>query len=205
MAFVPVPNTLMAELRFLYGTVKAENTLYFTGSAGVTPALASSLAAQLAAWWNTNFKTPSPTIMNLSEVYITDLTTQTSFTVSYTTGLPSAGLSAVDPLPFNCAHCVSFRTAQRGRSGRGRNYVMGLTDSEANASVIQTTRLNLDVAAYQALIGAGTFVAGLQFCVVSRYTNGAPRTVGLAIPITSVLSVDTIIDSQRRRLPGRGK
>jgi len=121
------------------------------------------------------------------------------------TGLPSAGTSAVDPLPFNCAHCVSFRTANRGRSGRGRNYVMGLSDSEAAASAIQTTRLNLDVNAYAALVGAGTFVAGLQFCVVSRYSGGAPRSVALIQPITSVLSVDATIDSQRRRLPGRGR
>lgn len=205
MAFIPVPNVLQAELRFLYGSQRCENVVYFEGSAGVTPALASSLGGQLVSWWNTHFKTPSPTIMSLVEVYITDLTAADSFTVSHVNLLPSAGLSAVDPLPFNCAHCVSFRTAARGRSGRGRNYVMGLTDSEAAASVISTTRVNLDVAAYQALVGAGTFVAGLQFVVVSRFLNGAPRTVGIARPVTSVLSVDTTVDSQRRRLPGRGR
>jgi len=205
MPFIPVPNVLQAELRFDYGSQKCENVVYFEGSAGVTPVLASSLGGQLVSWWNTHFKTPSPTVMGLREVYITDLTSATSFTVSYVAGLPSFGLSAVDPLPFNCAHCVSFRTAARGRSGRGRNYVMGLSDSEAAASTISTTRVNLDVAAYAALVGAGTFVAGLQFVVVSRFLDGNPRTVGLARPVTSVLSVDSVMDSMRRRLPGRGR
>lgn len=205
MPFVPAANTLQAELRFDYGSQKCENVLYFQGSAGVTPALASSLGGQLVSWWNTNFKAASPTIMVLREVYITDLTTATSFTVSHTNLLPSAGTSAVDPLPFNCAHCVSFRTAGRGRSARGRNYVMGLSDSEAAASVISTTRVNLDVAAYQQLVGAGTFVAGLQFVVVSRFSGGLPRGSALVQPITAVLSVDSTIDSQRRRLPGRGR
>lgn len=205
MAFVPVPNTLQAELRFLFGSQKCENVLYFTGSGGVTPALATTLGAALVAWWNAQFKAASPTIMSLTEVYLTDLSTATSFTVSYVTGLPSAGSSAVDPLPFNCSHCVSFRTANRGRSGRGRNYVMGLSDSEAVASVITVTRRNIDVNAYAALVGAGTFVAGLQFCVVSRISNGVPRASGLIQPVTAVLSVDDTIDSQRRRLPGRGR
>lgn len=205
MAFVPAPNTLQAELRYLYGSQQCENVVYFTGSGGVTPALATSLGAALVAWWNANFKASSPTTMALREVYLTDLSSASSFTVSYVTGLPSNGTNVGDPLPFNCAHCVSFRTANRGRSGRGRNYVTGLIDTDALANTLIAGRVTTDVNAYAALVGAGTFVAGLQFVVVSRFSGGAPRPTALIQPITSVLSVDTTVDSMRRRLPGRGR
>jgi hypothetical protein len=41
--------------------------------------------------------------------------------------------------------------------------------------------------------------------VVSRYSNGQPRAVGVATPVTSALLVDTRVDTQRRRLVGIGE
>jgi len=205
MPFIPAPNTLQARMRYNWGVQLIENTLYFEGSAGVSVALANSLGAALVSWWNTNFKPITSNLMALDQVYITDLTADNSFTVPYSTGLPLTGTNATEALPFNCALCISFRTANRGRSGRGRNYVAGLTEAQQAASVVAAaTRLSI-VTAYQALVGAGTFVPGLGFSVVSRFHNGLPRAQCLVQPITNVLAVDDILDSQRRRLPGRGR
>lgn len=204
MPFVPALNTLEARLRFVLDAQITENTLYFQGSAGVTPALAGTLGGALVTWWNARFKADSSASMGLLEIYMTDLSFQTSFTVSYVTGLPSSGTSASPGLPNNVALCVSFRTGNRGRSGRGRNYVMGLTEADVTTNIVGTGRVNNAVAAYQALIGAGTFVAGLQWVVVSRYINKVPRGAALVQPITTALVVNSVVDSQRRRLPGRG-
>lgn len=205
MPFVPVPDTLMVELRFISQGQNCENTLYFQGSAGVNPSLASDLGDALISWWDTQFQPITSDQTALVEVFLTDLTTDTSFTVSDTAGLPLTGAISTDALPQNCAHCVSFRTAQRGRSGRGRNYVLGMTEGDTQDSIISTLIVSAHVTAYEILIGPGAFVAGLQWVVVSRFHNNAPRTTGLAIPITNVLSVDAVVDSQRRRLPGRGR
>jgi hypothetical protein len=205
MTFVPAANTLEARMRFVWGTQLAENTLYFQGSAGVTTTLATTLGNNLINWWNTHFKAPSPTNFGLNQVYITDLTSQTSFTVTVTTGLPSLGSSTVESLPFNCAMCISFRSANRGRSGRGRNYVGGLTEADQASSVIVSSRVTGAVTSYQQLIGAGTFTPGLQFVIVSRFQNKLPRPSALVQPVINVLAVDSIIDSQRRRLQGRGR
>ena len=205
MAFIPAPNVLQARMRYNWGAQLIENTLYFVGSAGVTVALANSLGAALVTWWNTNFKPITSNLMALDQVYISDLTANNSFTVAYSTGLPLVGANATEALPFNVAYCVSFRTANRGRSGRGRNYVAGLTEAQQAASVIAAGTRTTIVTAYQGLVGAGTFVAGLQFCVVSRFTNNAPRVTALIQPITNVTTIDDILDSQRRRLPGRGR
>lgn len=204
MPFVPVADTLMAELRFISQGQKIENTLYFQGSAGVSSSLASDLGDALISWWDTQFQPITSDTMSLVEVFVTDLTTDTSFTVSDTAGLPLTGASTTEALPANVAHCVSFRTAQRGRSARGRNYVAGMTEADTNGSLISSTIVADHVTAYTILLGAGAFVPGLEWVVVSRFHNGAPRVAGLAIPITNVLSVDAVVDSQRRRLPGRG-
>lgn len=205
MPFVPAANTLQAELRYNYGSSLAENVLYFQGSAGVTVALATTLGNNLIGWWNTNFKARMPTQVVLREVYVTDLTTQTSFTVSVTTGLPSAGTALQDPLPFNCALCVSLRTANRGRSGRGRNYVLGLLETEVSANTVASTTVSPTLTAYNLLVGAGTFTPGLQLVIVSRFTNKLPRANALVQPVTNAVILDSVVDSQRRRLPGRGR
>lgn len=205
MPYVPAAQTIEAEMRFLWSTQKVENTLYFQASAGVSTSLMTTLGNNLIGWWNTNFKPISSNILSLSEVYLTDLTTQTGPTVSVVTGLPSAGTDVAESMPFNVTICISFRTAGRGRSARGRNYLAGLTEGKVNGNAPLTTYTTPAQAAYNSLIGAGTFTAGLQWCVVSRHFNGAPRSNALVQPITSVLFIDFICDSQRRRLPGRGK
>lgn len=204
MPYVPVPDTLQAELRFTWAGQQVENTLYFTGSAGVTPSLATDLGDALIGWWTGQFAPIMSNTLTLVEVFLTDLTTNTSFTVSDTSGLPVTGASTTDSEPNNVSLCVSFRTVQRGRSGRGRNYVPGLTEAQVNGNVVGATTISDITGAYSILLGAGSFVAGLQWVVVSRFHNGVERTTGLAIPITTVLVVDNIVDSQRRRLPGRG-
>lgn len=43
-----------------------------------------------------------------------------------------------------------------------------------------------------------------QWVVVSRYLNNVPRTVGTSTLVLEASYRDRIVDSQRRRLPGRG-
>jgi len=47
-------------------------------------------------------------------------------------------------------------------------------------------------------------VAGIPFVVVSKKSGGLPRAIGLSTPVQQSVIVDNILDSQRRRLPGRG-
>lgn len=195
----------MAELRFLASTQRVENTLYFQGSAAITTTLMTTLGNNLANWWAVNFKTRTSTAVTLNEIYLTDLTTESSPTVSVTTGLPNAGTDAAESMPFSVTFCYSFRTNGRGKSSRGRNYVVGLTEGNVLGNSISGSYSSAGLAAYQQLIGAGIFTPGLIWCVVSRFHQGLPRAVALVQPITSVVMVDQVVDSQRRRLPGRGR
>jgi len=45
---------------------------------------------------------------------------------------------------------------------------------------------------------------GADWVVVSRFHDNAPRTAGVVSFINAATVVDATVDSQRRRLPGRG-
>lgn len=205
MPFVPAPNVAQAELRFTLGTQKAENVLYFEASAGISTTLMGNLAAALDAWWKANLKASASSSVVLTEVYVTDLTTDTSPTLSRLVLAPATGTDVGTVLPNNVAYCVQFKTGHRGRSGRGRNYIMGLTTGTVTGNTLSGPAQTVFLNAYSLLIGAGTFVAGFQWGVLSRIHNGADRAAGLFQPITSVNVFDATVDSQRRRLPGRGR
>ena len=88
-------------------------------------------------------------------------------------------------------------------AARGRNYIVGLAEDVVSGNSVTPGFAAAVTAAYTALItatGAGPWL----WVVVSRYSNGAPRSQGLAQAVNAALLTDTNIDSQRRRLSGRG-
>jgi hypothetical protein len=193
------------EMRFTKEAQRCENVLYFASSAAVSTTLMSQIAQALSTWWIGNIRQVMSTTLALQEIYCTDITSQTGPTVSFTTGLPAGGTVAGEALPNNVAMCLSFRTAQRGRSARGRNYLFGFPETATSGSFFDNNLVNSMVTAYSLLLGAGTFVPGSNWVVVSRFQFNNPRPTGITIPITSVVSTNNAVDSQRRRLPGRGK
>jgi len=205
MPFVPAVNTCLAELRYIWQGEKVENTLYFESSAGMTLALMSDLGDSLLSWWRSEIAILQTANTALKEIFITDLTTATSptFTTSATT--TDVGTNGSADLPNNTTLAISFRSAGRGRSSRGRNYIIGLSESQVDGNLVHGAVASDYGDAYNALMGAGLFVAGLEWVIVSRFSGGAPRSTALVQPVTAAFFVDTVIDSQRRRLPGRGR
>jgi len=109
----------------------------------------------------------------------------------------AVGTGSGDALPANCALCVSKRTGFSGRRNHGRLYFPGMGDINATGSTATP--------AYSTVVG--------NFASILLGLGGPPSLFGKwAIPsvrdlamktITSVV-IDQIVDSQRRRLPGRG-
>lgn len=118
--------------------------------------------------------------------------------------LDVGGVSA-DSLPNNVAYCISKYTGLRGRSQRGRFFLPGIpSNAREGASRVSSAYQTSIVTACSGFLGqmiAATFVP----VVISLYTAGAPRTTGIYNPITTLAPVDNVLDSQRRRLPGRGQ
>lgn len=205
MAFVEVPDVVMAEIRSEYLGQRVENTLYFYRPGGISTSDMDDLAVFLADWWTTGPRAYLGAQMFLREVYLTNLTTATSPTYSYTVTGDPGGPAVGEPTPGSVALCVSFRTSARGRSSRGRNYICGLTEAQVNGNFILQTVVDDIVDAYNTLVG-GTGPDNLWFwVVVSRFSGGEPRAIGEFRQITNAVAVNNAVDSQRRRLAGRGQ
>jgi hypothetical protein len=204
MPFIPVPGGIQAELRFLLDEQRIENTLWFQDANPGDPVVRTSIASMLITWWNSGLKTISSNQLSLVEVYVTDMSSQTGGVTSYTVGLPLTGGAIEAAAPNQCAMVVSLRTGARGRTARGRNYVAGLPNSQLVSNSWSTGYVGAIATEYNDLIAAAT-ANGTPLCVCSRYENNAPRAAGILRQVLNAVVVDPIVDSQRRRTPGRGQ
>lgn len=203
MAFQPTPDVAGVRLQGVMDSQLTINDLYFQISGGgINAAGLVNLAVNVADWWTLNVVPLLSDDFSSVRVVCTDLGSDTGPIGE----APAAavGGEAIEAVPNNVAACVSFRTAQRGRSGRGRNYVPGIPGSKVDLNTLDATFITNLVAAYILLVGAGTFIPGWQWGVVSRQTAGEVRTAGLFIPITSVLMVGNSVRSMRSREIGHG-
>lgn len=210
MPFVPVPNCALAELRMTLDLQQVENTLWFDMGAVPDEAGLLSLNNALLAWWADFYAPLISSEVQLVEIACTSMDSATGPQVVLPPATALFGTQVEPSLPNNVTLTVSFRTASRGRSFRGRNYVVGLIEQQ----VLRNTILD-EVAtgwqdAYSELLGFAD-TPGFSWVVASRFSGvdpvtgqPIPRVTGVATQITSVTVVDKIVDSQRRRLPKRG-
>jgi len=211
MPFIPVANVLETEVRMLLDNQKIENTLYWFKDVGWEVADAVALAGDLLVWWNTFYAVPLSTQLSLREIYCTDLSSATGFTHTQPAPAPApTGDVDFESEPNQVAIAISFRTNQRGRSFRGRNFVSGLPGNGVLQNTVEPGTVANIVAAYNELLAVAA-ANGAEWSVVSRYSgvdadgDPIPRAAGISTTITSVIAVDPTVDSQRRRSPGRGQ
>jgi hypothetical protein len=207
MASVPVSNTAQVELLYTLGGEGIENTLYFEFPATITLADLTELKGALSTWWTDEMQEHFALSLGLHAIRLTDLTSPTSPGVELPVSPVKTGLVNADPLPNNVAPCISFRTALRGRSFRGRNYLSGLPDTVQSGNTIQDGVLGGLQVAYNELLDLAAAV-GCTWVVVSRYSGihavtkkPIPRASGITTPVVAASFADNIVDSQRRRLP----
>ena len=202
MAFVPTPNAAKVAITgHLYGE-ECVNTLHFTNSAPFTGTTLATLAADVSGWWISSILTGLSAGYVMSNVTATAIDVDSGAQAINAAGSGTVGGNGAEALPNNVALCVSFRTARSGRSYRGRNYVPAIPGNQlTGTNNVKGTFATAIVTGYEILLAG---FSGITWVVVSKFHNNVPRTAGVTEPIVSVLLVDTVLDSQRRRLPGRG-
>lgn len=204
MAFVPVPNVAMVEFRYTWDSQRVENTLYFRWPEPFEGGIMEALADDLFSWWEDYIKPIQSNQVALREIVVTDLTTATAPVWVRVSSPPVNGGNLGSALPNNVTIALKFSTSGRGRSSRGRNYLIGLVESDVVGNTIDGATATNWQSAY-AVLPATVSPSSWSWVVVSRFTNGAPRTTGIASQVTAVGFTDGTVDSQRRRLPGRGR
>jgi len=209
MAFVPVPNTLQVDVLYLLAGQRVENTLYFERDGGWSLPQIIDWLEQMETLIKTDLLPALSASITLIELIGRVLDTASSIGFSQPVSSGNTGGVAGNASPNNVTYTISFKTGLTGRSFRGRNYVPGLPVAAVTGNVIGSTTRTAILAFYTAL-KAMADAATNPWVVVSRYSGvgmdgrPVPRMSGVTTPIESVTTFDTTVDSQRRRLPGRG-
>lgn len=206
MALPAAEGVTKAVLNFTWDQQLCANVMHFVEVGGVQAPDPQELAERLALWWEASVKVAVAQSVSLVSVSATDLSSDAEPGVIVTTGLPESGSVGQVSLPNNVSCVMSLRTGLRGRSFRGRIYHVGLAEGMVVDNRVSTVPLADLVGAYGLLtnLAGGGGEPVHQIAVLSYFANNALRSSPVATPVTSVTS-DGIIDSQRRRLPGRGR
>jgi len=103
----------------------------------------------------------------------------------------------------NVALAIKFGTGLSGRSHRGRVYLAGLPENAVTGNEITPTYRTTLVTAVANFAGGVTGIMDAAHVIVSTCQDGAWLTNAEVTPVNSY-SADVYVDSQRRRLTGRG-
>lgn len=203
MPFQPVENTCRVELRYTWNLQQCMNTLYFHNALGWSVDALNDLCSEMFSIWQEHWKPQQASTVTLREIVATQLEGEIDNQYTLLAPIGSVGTAATPSLPNNVSFCISFRTGLTGRSARGRNFFIGLVEGAVVDSTVNSASINAIVAGYQAVLALNVADAQ-QWVVLQRYSEGNLLPSGITRPIKSVIVVDAIVDSQRRRLPGRG-
>lgn len=204
MAFQPVPNVALTRLEGVVDRQLTINTLHWEISGGGINAVnLGTLVSAVANWMATQYAPLLSDDWTAVRVVGVDLTVQTGPEV--VASVTAIGGISGEANPNNVAMAVSLRTANRGRSYRGRNFLPAVPGSAVTLNTLDAGYISTVLTAYGNLIGAGTFTPGWQLGVVSRKQGGVLLANGIITPVISVIAVTDTTKSMRSREVGHGR
>lgn len=204
MTFTPTPNGVKVCLRFLKAGQQVCNVFHVDAGATVTSTILNSIGAAFATWAISSYVPLMSNDIQLEAVEVTDISESGGLGIEYTTGLPVSGSAGLNPMPNNDTVAAKLTTGRTGRSYRGRTFWNGLPEQALSADRQHLTTAYHDqmVVAIRELI-TSLVALGFKLAVLSLFANKLPRASGVMTEIVDT-TVNTTLDSQRRRLPERG-
>jgi len=201
--YVPVADTIQVAVQAEISGVPMEFVLHFKWPSAITVTLMNGVGTTFVDWI---INTLAPLIyagVTFNSVKLTDLTTVSSPSFDWFAGttlsLPKPGTGSGVGAPQQASIMASLRTANRGRSYRGRTYFYGMLASQVNNTASwNPTAIGAFLSAFATVIG-DMVSAGWTPVIVSKVQNGVTLSAGVTTPIQTI-SVDTGIKTQRRRL-----
>jgi len=201
MAFQSVPDVAEAVVAW---TAQGETqTMTFYGlKTGYTQGDINALATRMDQWAGAELVPMLSTSLNYAGVTVKGLELLNDLTATDATNA-SAGSTVEVPLANQDCVAVARLSNFTGRSARGRVYMplhRGNVDTNENF-VTSSTKTAFEDALDE--VSVGMISEGWIEVVVSRFTGGAPRTVGVTFTVVQYEMRDLEIDTQRRRMPGK--
>lgn len=203
MAWQRVPNTVQVDLVFLLFGQRVQNVYYVQFGGGVDAVSLDDAATTFDQWCTNNWMTN----ISVDCVYIggevRNLDIEAGSILAFAPAAAVAGGIPVAAEPGNVSFSISLRTGTAGRSFRGRKYVAGMPSTQRVGNTVQPIWAQDLIDSLNNLRTVLNGVNGV-LVVVSRIADGLQRLEALATPVNAVGLADFHIDSQRRRLTGRG-
>lgn len=202
MAFIPAPQIVRAAVEYILDGQILANVFHVDANQAVDATVTNAILDVLENWLEVNMMPGTSEDLQATTLTGRDLTTITGGLVERPLTVPIDGGVASPALPNNVALCCTLLTDLAGRSFRGRSYMPGIPESLVTLSEISPAQATSYGVNYIALVDDMS-TAGFELVVTSFQAGLAPRTTAVSTPIVAV-GFNTTVDSQRRRLPGRG-
>jgi|SRR5215216_223440 len=203
--FIEAPGVVKAQIIFDASSQKVENVYHILSGAGVALADLDRIQGKLATWLTTNWKPNSSSGVSCALMVLNDESVENGVGKEYIINPAIVGSAAGGNLPLHNTVAIKWSTGLTGRSFRGRTYHVGLVPGHISGNQLSGGFAGTLGTMYNALkttlSGGGTVD---KLVVVSRCNNNVWRSTAVVTEITGA-SVDINVDSQRRRLTGRGR
>lgn len=201
--FIPVLNVVQVNMRYQHDGENVENVFHVQVQEPVTVGNINEILDIFEAW-NANSNLPLQSNQTrLTSIRAFDLTTEAGAVVDREITVNNTGNPTNFPEPGNVTLAVKKSSNVRGRGSQGRFFWIGLPEAAVEGNRVTAAINGGIIAAANALLEA-LIQATYPMVVVSYCENNAWRVAGVATPVTG-FSTDMRIDSQRRRLAGRGR
>jgi hypothetical protein len=206
MPFIPALGVIKVEIQFTKSGQQCENVFYVDSTTMQASDALEDIADLVDAWVHSDYLPILPNEVTFVGTKCTDMTTSTSpaFFKAATGAITGTGGAG---MPNNVTIAVHKTSAGRGRSASGRVYPIGVpTQHQSGVNNIAQVAATEFCVAFRALrddVNAST-LGGMFLTLVSFFTANAPRATGVMFHIVDFVCRDLVLDSQRRRLPGRG-
>lgn len=200
MPFVPVQDAAELVIHGTVGSKDVANVIGFQHLGAYTPSDLQDLATAADGVVTSGYKPLMTAGMTYNSCVVRGLTSSIDFAASDSSGAGTGGVSGAQ-LNNNVTLCITLRSANTGRSARGRFYAFPTGASQLSAANTFSTTYAGDLIIFLESLQAAAAIAGWTMVVISRFHNLAPRTSGVTFPITSIEARNLISDSQRGRLP----
>jgi len=198
MAYQAVPRGIKVELNALQNLVPVVNIHYVQMGTAVTDTDLESVADAVAVWYDENGRNLHHTSYVLQNITCTDVSVEAGHQFILTSIANPAGTVTGTAAAANAAAAISWRTANTGRSYRGRTYIGGLAAANlSNAQTLDSTMVTALGTAAAALIDDLEAI-GATLVIVSRFAAGVARVIAVATEVINII-IDAKVDSQRRR------
>lgn len=201
--YIPADRTAQVALIFQGPGGMAENIFNFIKSTEWSVADVTEIATHMIAWWKTNCIHITSLDYTLVKAIATDLGDANGPQAEIPVTSGGQGTETTEAFPSNVTVAIKLITPLRGRSFRGRNYFVGLPSDASTGDTLDPAYVTAIHDAWATLVGPDSVMPDTELAIVSRCADHAWRTTAVVTSVTD-LSVDNTLDSQRRRLAGRG-